>query len=389
MLRRNDPGLRSLESSLRLAYVEKARAAQRAELAELRAREAEEKRYEAARIEAQLAVERRLEREKEAAEAEAKLDYRGHLARQIEEQQRRRNRAFVEFLEEKRLVDEIIAKVRADRRRAKLSHLAAKQAAKEDIDTFVAIQAEMEAKEREKIQSENVKIREFLARKEAWIEEQDKIQAQKRAVKHEKVLQMAEEIRRRESEEAERRQLMLELDEGRLNELERRKERMEIEETLRKKLDMKLSNEMFLRLKRETRSKEMEEEKRFERELAEKMAERDRLEQLSDQKRRLKRMEHMKEIRRLIEVRKAEKEAEKRSEVEMWEERRREEARMDRIIEEERINLLQKHAEKLIGHIPGKLLKPGDLELLGDGVRKSFQQRPYKDALEELESLYK
>ena len=118
------------------------------------------------------------------------------------------------------------------------------------------------------------------------------------------------------------------------------------------------------------------------------MAESDRLEQLSDQKRRRKLMEHRREIERLIEAQKAEKIRQKAEDAEFWAERKREEAEMAAVVEAERINLLKKHAEKLAGFLPGYLLRESDLELLGDDVRKSFQKRPYKDPLEELEAIY-
>ena len=120
------------------------------------------------------------------------------------------------------------------------------------------------------------------------------------------------------------------------------------------------------------------------------MEDKERLEQMSDAKRRMKKLELQRESKRMMEERRMLKETEAAEEREFWSEQREREAEMERVVEEERLKLLQSHASRLVGHLPGGIIREEDLDHLDDEVRKSFRKTSaYRDPLEFLEEQYR
>lgn len=372
-----------------MAYINKARSAQLAENELEKRRALEEKMIANEENERLRKLRIQEEEEEERREALGKIRYQRELDQQLIEKQIERNKAFEEFIEEKKQIDAIIAKVKQERRDKIIDQMVKKEVQKEDILHFIEAQKVFETLEQERVEKENAEIAHFLKQKSVWIQQQEESEKRRRSLKNEATLKLAERIRQEEQEKQEREDLLNELYAGRLLEAERQREHQELEVQLRKRLLVKESNELALRLKQEQKQREMADEEAWRKVFMEQMAEQDRIQLMSDRKRRMKQLEHRKECERLIEEQRKKREDEKRTENELWAQQKAEEAALDQVVQEERLKLLQSHAEKLIGFLPGKCLTDSDLEQLSDNVRKAFQSSNNgSDALAELEAKY-
>ena len=95
------------------------------------------------------------------------------------------NQNYQEFLKEKTKIDEIIAKVKEEQRNKTIENMVKKQVAQEEIQEFIESQKIFVIKDQERVLRENEAIKAFIAKKEAWTEEQNKIQAVLKVKKHE------------------------------------------------------------------------------------------------------------------------------------------------------------------------------------------------------------
>ena len=95
------------------------------------------------------------------------------------------NQNYQEFLKEKTKIDEIIAKVKEEQRNKTIENLVKKQVAQEEIQEFIESQKIFVIKDQERVLRENEAIKAFIAKKEAWTEEQNKIQQVLKVKKHE------------------------------------------------------------------------------------------------------------------------------------------------------------------------------------------------------------
>ena len=236
IFRESNIELRELESKLRLAYINKARAAQ---LAENRLKKQEEKlrSEEEDRLEREVhakLVEEELQQEKD--EALKKMRYERQLDYQLEEKQEMNIRKYEEFLKEKKAIDEIIDKIKREEHQKKVQLLVNKNVEKELIRKFIESQKIWSERERERIEKQDEEIRKYLAEKEQWKEEQDRILRERRCLKNESILKLAEEIQIREQEAREKEDIMFELHQGRLRDQNRLEELMEMERHIQRRL---------------------------------------------------------------------------------------------------------------------------------------------------------
>ncbi|CAB4069487.1 unnamed protein product [Lepeophtheirus salmonis] len=163
LLRNNDPDLRELESKLALAYINKARAAQIAE-------------KELHRVTQRSKAQEELQKERETLESIEKA-----LTLQIMEKNELRRLEFQDFLDEKKLIDDI-------------------KVEKELIDAFVNTQKEREKRDQEFLDRQNQEIQRYLAERQEILNERERIQKEKRVIKNESVLKLAEQIFEKEKD---------------------------------------------------------------------------------------------------------------------------------------------------------------------------------------------
>merc|ERR1712111_196643 len=99
---------------------------------------------------------------------------------------------------------------------------------------------------------------------------------------------------------------------GRMEEGERVSEREEVEREVRRRMNLRQSNDLAREVRRRQLEATKQEEEAWKKKCAEEYEREAKLEQMSDQKRRMKRLEFQREAARNVEERRAVKEAEAR-----------------------------------------------------------------------------
>ncbi|XP_054627345.1 meiosis-specific nuclear structural protein 1 [Dunckerocampus dactyliophorus] len=374
-IRENSIELRELESKLKLAYVSKEQAAQMAEQ--------EAMKLETMREEAEFDSKVQSEREQAAIEEkkleqkkqEDQLEYQRELSLQLVERERKRQVAYEDFLKEKLMVDEIVRKIYEEDQMQQQLKLERVRATQQHIEEFQRQQAEWRRLEKERMEEENRRIKEFASKQQKSAEDwMAKIREREEAIQHMRdtlAEQIREENRQREEMERIRQELCLEEQE----EAYRRQEIEDMERNIRQRLLLQRTCAEQMAMKEMRRQAEKEEEEAFRKMMMDKFAEDDRIEQMNAQRRRMKQLEHKREVQKLIEDRRRQREVDKEmnaKEIAMEQER---EAFVRQIIEEERQQLLKRHANKLLGHLPKGLLREDDLKHFDEDFRKNFTIR--------------
>ena len=347
------PELRDLERALKIAYMNKDRAAQHEEknvIATLEAKRIQqiEDSMELDRVDA-------LQHEANKIEARKKLfeEQRIVLQQQIKEREALLVEAQKQEEMDKEMVNEIVRKINEDDirditlRKKKQDELAAMVRAYEE-------QRKVELAERKRAEKEEEdKIREYnrfmdsrnagvAAKKQAKKDEEDRILA--------KIVEETERKRQADEEFNNLRDMLWE------EELEAKKRQMEEEkrkQSRQMKIEMMDANSRMLDLKVEAKKREQENEARMVSLMRKKFAEDDARERAEEGKRRDQKLHHMTLIERQRmdrqEMYDREKKAETQAELDM---REKEEYRK-RVILEARKRLLEEHASKLDGFMPG------------------------------------
>ncbi|KAM8804412.1 meiosis-specific nuclear structural protein 1 [Eudromia elegans] len=375
-VRENSIELRELEKRLKSAYMNKERAAQIAEKEAIQ--------YEKMKREAEIAQKMREEYErvtKEESCAELrrnkeKIMYQQELEKQLEEQERKKQDAYEEFLKEKLMIDEIVRKIYEEDQMEKQLKLEKMRATQAYIEEFKKEQALWRRRKREEMEEENRKIVEF-ANMQRQREEDRMAKVRENEEKKQRLQSMmAQNLEREQQKREELEQVRQELHQEEQAEMERKKEMAEIEKRIRQRIDLRQTYEEQFALKKIVQQAMQEEEEAFRQEMLAKFAEDDRIEQMNAQKRRMKQLEHRRAVEKLIEDRHKQFLADKEREFEerQLEERRQENIRL--IVEEERQKLLKEHASKLLGYLPRGILKDeDDVNMLGEEFRLAYQKR--------------
>lgn len=347
------PELRDLERALKIAYMNKDRAAQHEEKMLLAAHEANriqqiEDSMELDRVDA-------LQHEADKIEARKKLfeEQRIVLQRQIKEREELQLEAQRQEELDKEMVNEIVRKINED----DMKDIAMRKKKQEELATMVREYEEQRKRElaaRKKAeQEEEDKIREYnrfmdsrnagvAAKKQAKKDEEDRILA--------KIVEETERKRRAEEEFNNLRDMLWE------EELEAKKRQMEEEkrkQTRQMKIEMMDANSRMLDLKLEAKKKEQENEARMVALMRKKFAEDDARERAEEAKRREQKMHHMTLIERQRIDRQEMYDREKRAETQAELDLQEKEAYRKRVIAEARKRLLEEHAAKLEGYMPG------------------------------------
>jgi hypothetical protein len=347
------PELRDLERALKIAYMNKDRAAQHEEKIVIAAQEADriqqiEDSMELDRVDA-------LQHEADKIEARKKVfeEQRIVLQRQIKEREELLLEAQRQEEMDKQMVDDIVRKINEDdtrdnaERKAKQDELAAMvRAYEEQRKVEVAARKRAEKEEEDKIREYNrfmdSRNAGVAAKKQAKKDEEDRILA--------KIVEETERKRRADEEFNNLRDMLWE------EELEAKKRQVEEEkrrQSRQMKVEMMDANSRMLDLKAEAKKREQENEARMVGLMRKKFAEDDARERAEEAKRRDQKMHHMTLIERQRLDRQEMYEREKRAESQAETDSLEKEAYRKRVIQEARKRLLEEHAAKLEGFMPG------------------------------------
>ena len=318
--------------------------------------EKEQRQQEVEHLEEQRRYLEDVERNEILGEQIARLKYQRQLDEQLRIKDEEKIRIYKQFLKEKEQIDEVVRKIKRENEEAVVRKMEKKMATKQQIEEFRKSQAVWRRIEEQKILIENEQIRKFIEQKELRDGEFSRIQHERRQIKNESVLKLADDIKRQQEVEREREDILYELNYGRKMEEENFKEKMEEEENIRRKLLLKEANDLAHKYRKEREEKDYMVEEKYRLMMLEKFAEDDRLEQMNAQKRRMKKEEHKRAVHILLEERRNHRASEKMQKDEEIREHEREDKERHRIIEEERMRILQQNIEKLVGHIPKGVL---------------------------------
>ena len=346
------PELRDLERALKIAYMNKDRAAQHQE--KLLLQEAEDRRMAA--LEKHMEYDRQNAIEKDAAKIAERQklfeEQRIVLQHQIREREEALEEAKQQAELDKQMVNEIVARINEEderdwRERKKRQQEAAAmvKAYEEQRKVEVAQRRAAEQAEEERIaeynrymESRNAGV---AAKKQAKKDEEDRILA--------RIVEETEARRREEEEFNSLRDMLWE------EELEAKKR--ELDETKRRnarkmKEEMMRANEQMLRNKAEVRREEAMAEARMVELMRRKFAEDEEREREEARRRREAKMKHMTLIEKQRMDRKSMYDAEKQAEAEEAAAAIEREEYRQRVIREARKRLLEEHAAKLDGYMP-------------------------------------
>eukprot|EP01013_Petalomonas_cantuscygni_P029930 TRINITY_DN55839_c0_g1_i1.p2 TRINITY_DN55839_c0_g1~~TRINITY_DN55839_c0_g1_i1.p2 ORF type:complete len:507 (+),score=158.36 TRINITY_DN55839_c0_g1_i1:101-1522(+) len=359
------PELRQLERAIQLAYVNKSRAAQVADRKAEAEIQKEKEKEEAAALEKARLEDLAAHEEAERQRLERSRMSAAELAEQERLKEQRRLEAYKEFLREKQLVSDVVARVAAeDARDAEMRRDKAQQA-KRYVDEFKEQRAATVRAERDKELDEDRRIREYMAMQSQRAEETQR-KAQAKLDEQNRILQsQAEKIAadRREREERERL----------LNEYytERREEALRADEEARKqrqiegKLEMRRYAELQRRILAARRQQEKEEEEETRRRLMDQFREEEERERASAAMRARRRAQYAREIDELLDQKRRVRAAEEqRRQAEEMQSLDAEERRSD-VVRAERLRLLREHGIPLLGYLPKGTITPEDLRDLG------------------------
>lgn len=346
------PELRDLERALKIAYMNKDRAAQHQEKISIAVQESA--RIQA--IEDEMEYNRQqgiqADNDKMAARKEIYMKQREVLQGQIAERRQLMEEALRQSEIDKQMVDDIVKKIN-----------------EEDELEYKERKARQEATAKIVKQYEQQRIRELAARKAAERAEEEKIAkynrdmearnegvaAKKQAKKDEedRILQrIVEETARKRAADEEFNSLRDMLWEEELEAKKREDEESRVRKMREMKKDMMDANSRMMISKAESRRKEIEEEARMVALMRRKFAEDEARERLQEEKMKNSKIHHMKLIERQRIERKSMYDVEKEkeaAEVQLAQER---EDYRRKVIQEARKRLLEEHAAKLQGYMP-------------------------------------
>ena len=318
--------------------------------------EKEQRQQEVEHLEEQRRYLEDVERNEILGEQIAKLKYQRQLDEQLRVKEEEKIKIYKQFLREKEQIDEVVRKIKRENEEAVVKKMEKKMATKQQIEEFRNSQAVWRKIEDQKILIENEQIKKFIEQKELRDGEFSRTLHERRQIKNESVLKLADEIKKQQEIEREREEILYELNYGRKMEEDTYKEQMEEEENIRRKLLLKEANDLAHKYRKEREEKEHLIEEKYRLMMIEKFAEDDKLEQMNAQKRRMKKEEHKRAVLTLLEERRNQRDNEKMQKTEEIREHEREDRERHRIIEEERMRILQQNIEKLVGHIPKGVL---------------------------------
>lgn len=365
------PELRELERALKIAYLNKERAAQFEEKLLLATREQE--RIQA--IEEQMEYDRLSALQKEGNKKNAKKamfeDQRIVLQKQMREKQQELYEAQQQVEVDRKMVDEIVRKINQEdendiRTRKEMQAATAKVVREyEEQRKREVLAAKAKAKaEEDEINSYNkhlaARSEGVAAKKQAAKDEADRVLA--------KIVEETER-KRKEDEEFDSLRDMLweeELEAKRSAEVQARADK---QQGMRK--EMMQANESMLAIKRDMRMKEAENEARMLVLMRKKFAEDDANERMKEEKKRQIKAQHITMIDVQRNERKEMYQQERDEELAQAEEAARREEYRKSVILEARKRLLQEHAQKLNGYLPGQIFEnPEEYEMFQKAAHK-------------------
>lgn len=361
--------LRVLKEKLHAAQVNKVWAKQLLEKQERDASEMQKEAVMAARLE-DLRIQSEQKDEREMQQKALRMKALQKDNQELLARKNQSDEAMRQFEHDKRLVEEVMAKVQDEDRR----ELALREERKKSaMEMLMQHREEQDRRRREdelRQAQEEEDIEAYARQKRAWEErlarEKSEQDASRWRLQQEMLRQQNQ--RHREAQEVERLREDLWREE---KEEEGRKELLKARKILEDKQEMLQAYQEHLEREEIRRKREIAQEQEERQQLMARYEEDNRLNQLSDQKRRIKMQEYRRAVDHQMEERRQLYEAERQKERDELARMKAEEAEQARIVEEERQSLLRMFAQDARHFPKGALVKAADFEAVG--LPKPFQ----------------
>lgn len=352
--------IQQLKASLKAAQMNKVRSTQIVQKQLL----TQEEDRRSAQMDAQMEADRRralhyAQREAEAAHEQEMLQ-RADLLGQINERERKKRAAYLEYVREKEMVDEVVRGIEDDDALKLANHLAKQKELQANIKNYLEERRAWREQEVARDEEELQKIRDYQRQQSARLAE---LQRQKREVANfndARLDKITAEIEQKKKAEAEMQQLLDELyqeeaEAKALEEQERAEQRRQ-----QMKTDMIQANEFMKRLKAERAVEAKREEAAFRDQMMAKFAADKRLEQMNAARRRREMVAYKAEVDKLVAERR--RLYEQALEEELADRRRQEQvsAEDQAIVERERQRLLREYATELGDYLPKGVFRDRD-----------------------------
>lgn len=384
VVRESSQELRDLERLISSAYVGKERVIQ---LKEMEARKQREKiidlKYDLA-IREQMNEDQKKEEQKDIEMEHVKREYGEDLEKQLETLKLRKQEEYQKFIQEKRIIDELVQKIIAEDEQAVLNQIAKQQDAKRFIAENARERHMWKQEEHQRIEDENRKIEQYQAVQEERKAEQKQKSLEQEKYRDELYNKLAGTIEEENSRRQEMDDMLIELNMEEGMEKYRKEQALLLEKRIKQRLEMLEANRMQKLEKQKKIQLTMAEDAAYRQMLADKLAEDDRLEQLSAQKKRMKQAEHRRIIDQIVIDRNLRRQQERTAEIEQSN-GRDEIGKMRReIIEQERQRILRENAVNLLGYLPKGIFRDAaDLQLFDqefrDQVAASNRKKEFYD----------
>jgi hypothetical protein len=344
--------LRELERRLKVAYMNKERAAQHEEKVVLTRMEREQQQA----IEDAMETDRQMmvaaEVEKDRARRMVTLEQKSVLQVQIREREQLLEQAKLEAVRDKSMVDEIVSKIEAEDAR----DLAKKERQKAETKAIIrayAVQREQELRDKQRSEAEaEAEIKrhmDAMANREAGMAQ---AKADKEAGQAAAFAAIAEEAERVRLEDEELQRLRDMLYEEEMEAARRREDKAKAKAKADSKAEMSLANQQMLAAKAQNRELEAAEEARLVSLMMEKFAKDEADERAGAQRRADNREVYKQQIKEQKQLRHTLYEAEKAAELEGVAYGKEEEEYRSAVVAEARRRLLEEHAKRLHGFLP-------------------------------------
>eukprot|EP01064_Diplonema_japonicum_P032061 TRINITY_DN594_c0_g6_i1.p1 TRINITY_DN594_c0_g6~~TRINITY_DN594_c0_g6_i1.p1 ORF type:complete len:456 (+),score=225.06 TRINITY_DN594_c0_g6_i1:44-1411(+) len=365
LVREQAPEIRELERKLHTAYMNKERSVQ---VEEGKERDAVEKET-AMKYHYEMDALRQKADEAQHEQDQIRRETLSHQKSVLEQQMRDRDMArlaaYQQFLEEKRNVDAVVAKIQNEDVKEKEEKLRKQQMTQQYIENYLKERESFKQEEDERRKEEDRKIVEYMKEQSRRKEENLRTAKEKEALQQQRLDAQSKAIQAERQRKEEMEALIADYHMELVEKKERDRAREEMEKNIRSRLVMLQANEYQKELKMIKKEAEAEEELEFRRRMMEKFAEDDRIEQMKQADRNRKRAEHNREVQRLIEERKKQRELERQSELAAAKQATEKEAEIQDVIRQERLKLLREHAVKLKDFLPKGVFTEDDLRALG------------------------
>ena len=360
--------LKALENKLKIAYVNKERAAQHEEKLEKEIRERARERAMEAKMETDRLFKESEENIKGSTSQEAQRLQQAALKEQILERERRALLAEEEAKRDKDLVEEVVMKIRNEDRKDYEEKQRRKVASKKLLEQYEAqrlLEVAQKKKKEEEDEKDILKYAESVSKRDAELKRKQDLKKERDAENFRRIVKETERQREADEEMQQLRDILWEeeMEAARRREDDARKERQ-----LKLKGDMKVANELQLRAKQEQALKDQQAEDQLVEMMNKKFASDEKQDEESRDAKRQQKLAYIDAVEQQKIERARLYDLAKKAELDETSGDQAADDYKAKVIKEARRRLLEQHAKNLDGFLPKGTLNHDELHYYNEAT---------------------